>query len=190
MNEIFLSYKRSDEAGYVKTLTDSLHDKFGEGMVYRDVDSNIAGTNWKKTIARAVSGAEIVLAVIGPKWQELITGSSSRERDWVRYELNQANDLDVPIIPVRVAGAGFIDKDLGELNWLTDLQFFELADGQGRWEADIDRLAGDISKRTQLEVIEKAQKKASSISQSSTGDGSHNIVSSGPVTLNYGKDSD
>ena len=48
MNEIFLSYRRADEPGYVGRLADSLEGAFGEGSVYRDVDSERAGGNWKK----------------------------------------------------------------------------------------------------------------------------------------------
>ena len=55
MNEIFLSYKRSDDPGYVARLADSLERVFGEGTVYRDVDSERAGGNWKKSLARNVS---------------------------------------------------------------------------------------------------------------------------------------
>lgn len=192
MNEIFLSYKRSDDPGYVARLADSLQRAFGEDKVYRDVDSNLAGGNWKKTITRTVSGAEVVLAVIGNDWQKLLGGGASEERDWVRFELNQAQNLDVPVIPVRLAQTVFDHgQDLQDLNWLKDLQFFELADGQGRWEADMDRLIGEITKATTLQIIESTQEKAGSVSQVSHGKQSPNVVSTGgPVTISFGKDSD
>lgn len=188
MNEIFLSYKRSDDPGYVARLADSLQRTFGEDTVYRDVDSNLAGGNWKKTVTRSVSGAEVVLAVIGPEWQKLITGRPSEEMDWVRFELNQAQNLGVTVIPVRLAHTEFDHElDLGDLAWLKDLQFFELADGQGRWEADIARLAGEIAKNSPLEIIDSTEKKVVSISQESHGDQSPNVVGDG-ATISYGKD--
>ena len=192
MNEIFLSYKRSDDPGYVARLADSLERLFGEGTVFRDVDSMRAGSNWKKSLARNVSGAEIVLAVIGPAWQDLIAGGSSEESDWVRFELNQAHGLDVPVIPVRLAQTVFDqERDLGNLAWMTDLQFFELADGQGRWEADLARLAKEIERLTSLKMRDSEQEKAASVSQESHGDQSPNIVSGGgAVTISFGKDSD
>ena len=177
MNEIFLSYKRSDDPGYVARLADSLQRKFGEGSVYRDVDSESAGGNWKKSITRNVLNAEIVLAVIGPEWQKIITSGSSAEQDWVRFELNQAAANDIPVIPILLSRTEFdYAKDLGDLAWLNDLQSFELADGQGRWEADIERLAGEIAKKTPLEIRESGEDKSSSIEQRSEGDQSPNIV--------------
>jgi hypothetical protein len=189
MNEIFLSYKRSDDPGYVARLADSLEQIFGEGTVYRDVDSVQAGANWKKSLARTVSGAEIVLAVIGPSWQELLAAGPSDELDWVRFELNQAHELEVPVIPVRLAHTEFDnEQDLQDLAWLKDLQFFELADGQGRWDADLARLAEDMAKVTSLEISEKEQDKGGSVSQVSHGKQSPNIVSEGDVTISFGKD--
>jgi hypothetical protein len=191
MQEIFLSYKRSDDPGYVARLADSLEHIFGEGTVYRDVDSERAGGNWKKSLARNVSGAEIVLAVIGPAWQDLIAGGSSQERDWVRFELNQAHDLEVPLIPVRLAQTVFdLERNLGDLAWLTDLQFFELADGQGRWDSDLKRLAEEIARLTSLEMRDSEAEKTASISQESHGDQSPNIVSGGgAVNISFGKES-
>ena len=189
-NEIFLSYKRSDDPGYVARLADSLERIFGEGTVYRDVDSVQAGANWKKSLARTVSGAEIVLAVIGPSWQELLAAGQSDELDWVRFELNQAHELEVPVIPVRLAQTEFDnEQDLQDLAWLKDLQFFELADGQGRWDADLARLAEDMAKVTSLEISEKEQDNTVSVSQVSHGKQSPNIVSDGgDVTISFGKD--
>lgn len=187
MNEIFLSYKRSDDPGYVARLADSLQRTFGEDTVYRDVESNLAGGNWKKTITRTVSGAEVVLAVIGPEWQKLIAGRPSDELDWVRFELNQALNLDVPVIPVRLAHTVFDHNlDLKDLAWLTDLQFFELADGQGRWESDMTRLTAEIAKVSSLEITDNPKEKASSISQETQGDQSPVIVGDG-ATITYGK---
>ena len=192
MNEIFLSYRRSDDPGYVGRLADSLGRVFGKGTVYRDVDSERAGGNWKKSITRSVSGAEVVLAVIGPAWQELLMSWPAEQRDWVRFELNQAKDLDIPVIPVKLAHSGFDHtQDLEDLAWLKDLQFFELADGQGRWVTDIARLAGEIANVTTLKVSSNDLDTAASISQVSHGKQSPNIASDGGgVTISYGKDSD
>jgi hypothetical protein len=191
MNEIFLSYRRSDDPGYVGRLADSLQQKFGQDSVYRDVDSERAGGNWKRSVARSVAGTQVVLAVIGPEWQDLLAAGPSEERDWVRFELNQAKTLDIPVIPVRLAQAAFDQgRDIEDLNWLKDLQFFELADGQGRWETDITRLAEEVARITQLK-LRTADQSSASVSQLSHGHQSPNIVSGGgSVDISYGKDSD
>ena len=192
MNEVFLSYRRSDDPGYVGRLADSLERLFGMSTVYRDVDSERAGGNWKKSITRSVSGAQVVIVVIGPVWQELLKSWPAEQRDWVRFELNQAKALDIPVIPVKLAHSGFDHtQDLGDLTWLKDLQFFELADGQGRWKTDIARLADEIANVTTLKVSNNDQDTAGSISQVSHGKQSPNIVSGGGgVTISYGKNSD
>jgi len=179
MNEIFLSYKRSDTPGYVGRLADSMERAFGAGTVYRDVDSEQAGGNWKKSIVRSVSGAEVVLAVIGPSWQKLLTSGPSEDLDWVRYELIQAHDLGVPVIPVMLAQIEFDHKlDLGDLAWIKDLQFFELADGQGRWETDIARLAKQVENLTQLKTCETEETNTGQHIKKTSGDQSP-IVDSG-----------
>jgi hypothetical protein len=190
VNEIFLSYRRADDPGYVGRLADSLERVFGAGTVYRDVDSVRAGKDWKKAITRSVSGAQAVIAVIGPAWQELLTSWPAQESDWVRFELNLAKALDIPVIPVRLAHAAFDHtQDLEDLVWLTGRQFFELADGQGRWETDITRLVDELAKVTTLKVSSREQNKAGSITQVSHGEQAPNIVSGGgAVTMTYGKD--
>ena len=186
MNEVFLSYKRGDDPGYVARLADSLERAFGAGSVYRDVDSERAGDDWKRSLARNVAGARVVLAVIGPNWQEILSGTAGGQ-DWVRFELNQARTLDVPIIPVRLAHAGFDHgRDLGDLEWIKERQFFELADGQGRWGSDIARLVGEIEQATSLKAV-TVDGSTPSVAQTSHGDQSPNIVSGGgPVTISFG----
>jgi hypothetical protein len=191
MHEIILSYTRSDDPVCVARLADSLERLFGEGTVYGDVDSERAGGDWKKAIARKVSGAEVVLAVMGPTWQDLIATGPSEESERARFELNQAHDLDVPVIPVLLAQTRFdYERNLGDLAWLKDLQFFELADGQGRWNSDLARLAGEIARITSLEKRASEQEKARSTSRASHGDQSPNIgTARGGVKISYGRKS-
>jgi hypothetical protein len=192
MAEIFISYRRADEPGYVGRLADSLDLIFGPGTIFRDVDSERAGGNWKKSLARSVSGSQVVLAVIGPEWQEILSGRDPNKQDWTRFELNQAHNLDIPVIPVLLAGAEFDHAaDLGELAWLSDIQFFELADGQGRWQTDIARLVEEISRLTTLQAIDTNERESSGASQHSEGDQSPNVQSGGgDVTISFSSNSD
>lgn len=191
MPEIFLSYRRADAPGYVGRLADSLEARFGDGTVFRDVDSLRGGDNWKKALARAVSGAELVLAVIGPHWQELLQSRQDQEADWVCFELNQARALDIPVIPLVLGGATYAPDALPvELAWLADVQRASLADGQGRWDSDMARLAQEVAALTSLRPL-KAEESAPALSQVSQGHQSPNIDSGGgDVTISFGTTQD
>lgn len=186
MQKIFLSYRRADAPGYVGRLADGLEACFGAGSVFRDVDSLRAGDNWKKALAGAVSGAELVIAIIGPQWQTLLQQRSEPESDWVRFELNQARQLDIPVVPLVLGDAPYSPSELPtELAWLADIQGARLADGQGRWASDLDWLTRRIAELTTLKPLPGP--KDSATGQVSHGDQSPNINSGGgAVTINFG----
>lgn len=188
---VFLSYRRQDVPGYVGRLTDHLEAAFGE-PVFRDVDSIGGGTEWKAVLYSAVSGAEIILAVIGERWQEALSDRTGADVDYVRFELNLARMLEKPIIPIILQGTVFdTDQDMGDLNWLKDLQFFELSDRQNRWESDLEQLVKQIAELTGLKPVdpeERGKRQPGSVTkQTSRGDQSPNInVTKGDVTLSFG----
>lgn len=192
MSPIFLSYRRADAPGYVGRLADSLERLFGEGTVFRDVDSLRGGDNWKKALSRAVSGAELLIAVIGPRWQADLLSRESPEADWVRFELNQANNLDIPVIPLVLGDAPYTPgEQLGNLAWLADIQGAQLADGQRRWDSDVAHLAQLIQRHSDLELLAQSAENTSALSQVSHGKQSPNIDSGGgDVTIGFGADPD
>ncbi|MEJ2464714.1 MAG: toll/interleukin-1 receptor domain-containing protein [Candidatus Thiodiazotropha sp.] len=187
MPDIFLSYRRADAPGYVGRLADSLEARFGDGTVFRDVDSLRGGNNWKKALSRAISEAQLVIAIIGPQWQKLLQDRQGEEADWVSFELNQARALDIPVIPLVLGNAIYKPDSLpAELAWLADVQSSALADGQGRWNPDIARLVQDVAALTTLKPLQP-EKSTPAISQASQGNQSPNIDSGGgDVTINFG----
>jgi len=66
VSNIFISYRRSDGAGYAGRIFDRLQKEFGPGRVYRDVDSLEDGTRFPDAIAKQLAKCRIVLVVIGP----------------------------------------------------------------------------------------------------------------------------
>lgn len=188
---IFLSYRRQDVPGYVGRLADHLEAAFGQ-TVFRDVDSIGGGTDWKRVLNRAVSDAEIILAVIGERWQAILADRANAEVDYIRFELNQAQVLDKPIIPITLQGVTFdANQDMEDLNWLKELQFFELSDRQNRWESDMEQLVKQIVELTGLKPVdpeERGKRQPGSVTkQTSHGDQSPNInVTKGDVTLSFG----
>ncbi len=185
MNNLFLSYRRADAPGYVARIGDELERRFGADAVFRDVDDMRAGDDWKKALARAVSGADLVIAVIGPRWQEALQAGES---EWVRFELNQARTLDIPIIPLVLDGADYAPSDLPqELNWMADVQNARLGDGKGRWDADMNDLQARVAQLTGLTPIPLDEERPGAAQQVSHGDQSPNIDSGGgDVTITFG----
>ena len=62
---IFISYRRDDAAGYARALGDRLAGRYGTDRVFVDVDDIAAGQRFDSVIESALSGADIVLVLIG-----------------------------------------------------------------------------------------------------------------------------
>src|SRR5690242_646946 len=88
---IFISYRREEAAAQAGRLYDRLSDRFGEDLVFMDVDSIAIGVDFTREIIKAVSGCDILLALIGREWSA-ITDSTGKRRiddsdDFVRVEI-------------------------------------------------------------------------------------------------------
>jgi hypothetical protein len=108
-SRIFVSYRREDAAYPAGWLFDRLVDHFGEGRVFRDVDSIELGDDFVERIMSAVGSCAVLLTVIGARWLT-VTGKGGQRRlddpeDFVRVEIEAAFARDVRVIPVLVDGA-------------------------------------------------------------------------------------
>jgi formylglycine-generating enzyme required for sulfatase activity len=102
MAKIFLSYRRQDSAGVAGRIYDRLRAHFGDDAVFMDIDSIPFGEDFREHIDAAVGRADLVLAVIGPRWSGK-TDTSRRiddPRDFVRIEVESALQRGIPVIPV------------------------------------------------------------------------------------------
>jgi hypothetical protein len=151
LSRIFISYRRSDGAGYAGRIFDRLQKEFGAARVYRDVDSLEDGTRFPDDIAEQLTKCGIVLVVIGPTWCGARNAAGGRRLDdpgdWVRIEVTEALKRGVCVIPVIVGGARLPDaSDLPEdIRDLTQRQARELRDGD-TWGGDLDLLVQRIAK--------------------------------------------
>jgi hypothetical protein len=111
MPRVFVSYRRADSAAWCKKLSDHLSLRFGDDMVFRDVDDLQPGMRWRREIDAALRGAEVVLVLIGPQW--FTPGQRHRladPRDVLRQEI--ATALRSPrrkVVPVLLGGATLPD---------------------------------------------------------------------------------
>lgn len=106
---IFVSYRREETAYPAAWLYDRLADRFGDGQVFKDVDSIELGDDFAEVITGAVGSCDVLLALIGNQWLR-ITDEHGRRRlddpdDFVRVEIAAALDRNVRVIPILVDGA-------------------------------------------------------------------------------------
>ncbi len=99
--KIFISYRRDDAPGDARSIRDRLARKFGEANVFMDVDRLLAGQRFDRELDKALSQCDVLLAVIGFRWTELLSAQTGK-RDFVREEIAAALKRDVPVIPVLV----------------------------------------------------------------------------------------
>jgi hypothetical protein len=99
-------------------ICDQLKARFGENSVYMDIDNIPVGIDFWEHINTALDQAEVLIAVVGPKW--LGTRRNGRPRimedhDFVRTEVEVALQRGIRVVPVLVDGAAMPDrKDLPE----------------------------------------------------------------------------
>lgn len=103
---IFISYRREETAYPAGWLYDRLADRYGNGQVFKDVDSIQLGDDFVEAITRAVGSCDVVLVLIGDEWVT-ITDEQGRRRlddpdDFVRLEIQAALTRNVRVIPILV----------------------------------------------------------------------------------------
>ena len=103
-SDIFVSYRRKDSSHFTGRLCDRLIGKFGEGQVFFDTDAIEPGAGFPQAITDAVASCKVLLAIIGPDWltatDELGRRRIEDANNYVRREIEDALDRNVPIIPI------------------------------------------------------------------------------------------
>jgi tetratricopeptide (TPR) repeat protein len=105
--KIFISYRRDDVPGDARGVRDALAAEFGKSSIFMDVDNLLAGQRFDEELAKALAACDVLVAIIGPRWMDLLKGKgASGERDYVREEIAQALKRRIVVIPVRVGREG------------------------------------------------------------------------------------
>ncbi|MGB7346203.1 MAG: SUMF1/EgtB/PvdO family nonheme iron enzyme, partial [Pirellulaceae bacterium] len=108
MPKIFLSYRRADSADLTGRVDDRLVSVFGRSRVFKDVDSLKHGTDFRDQMLNEVKQCDVMLVMIGPEWLTVTDETGKRrlenESDYVRLEVEEALQRDVPVIPVLLRG--------------------------------------------------------------------------------------
>ncbi|HEU4561066.1 MAG TPA: toll/interleukin-1 receptor domain-containing protein [Longimicrobium sp.] len=145
MPGVFISYRKSDSAGFTGRLFDHLSRHFGAGQVFMDVEGGIArGADFPAVIEGAVAQADAMVVVIGPEWLDCTDKRGNRRlddpADWVRMEVAAALRREILVLPVLVDGAampsaGQLPSDIARL---AHKQASEIS--VSRWRYDVGEL--------------------------------------------------
>lgn len=104
MAGVFISYRRGD-GGWAGRLRDHLQLRFGDKLVWQDVDDIKLGRDFSQEIQKAIKTSHAALVVIGPYWQKAGLKRLKNPKDVLRREIGQALKSNAVVIPVLVGGA-------------------------------------------------------------------------------------
>jgi hypothetical protein len=107
---IFISCRRGDAPFAAHALHGQLARRFAEHRIFMDVQGGVyAGAEFADVIREQVARCEVLVALIGPDWDQ-ITDDQGRRRldipdDLVRIEIASALSAHKRVVPVLVGGA-------------------------------------------------------------------------------------
>lgn len=105
MADIFVSYRRDDSNWSAGRLNDAIAAAFGEERVFFDTVTIEPGDDFHEVLGSRVGACKVLLAVIGPKWLEILEGRTGDTNDFVRIEIAEAVRRNIRIVPVLIDGA-------------------------------------------------------------------------------------
>jgi tetratricopeptide (TPR) repeat protein len=104
MAGVFISYRRGD-GGWAGRLKDHVQLRFGDSLIWQDVDDIKLGGDFSQEIRKAIKASDAALVVIGPYWQKAGLKRMKNPKDVLRMEIGQALKSKAVVIPVIVGGA-------------------------------------------------------------------------------------
>ncbi len=150
LGKIFISYRRGDVPGDARGVHDRLARVFDKANVFMDVDRLLAGQRFDRELDKALTQCNVLLAVIGPRWMELLSAHAREgDRDFVRDEIAAALKRDIVVIPVLIGRQGHMPSlprkyDLPED--IRDLVLYQKHDiAHESFKRDADHLAAAIT---------------------------------------------
>jgi hypothetical protein len=142
--KIFINYRRQDARQEARLLYLALEPLYGAENVFYDRESLKPGMQWLDEIKASAQACGICLALIGPRWSEIVVAKEAAPDDIAKLELEtvlQRPEIDV--LQVNIDGA-FPDptKLPPSLSRLPGIQGIPLRDDS--WPADMERLLAEI----------------------------------------------
>jgi hypothetical protein len=111
--KIFINYRRGDDWGFALMLFEHLKTEFGAARLFMDIEGYIKpGDDFIQEIRSQVAHCDVLIAVIGPRWVNLLDTHAASPHDFVVIEIQAALDQGKRIIPTLVGGAQFPAVDI------------------------------------------------------------------------------
>ena len=151
MSKIFISYRRDDNPDAVKLINERLKKLLPSWEIFYDHHSLDLGDRFPDELRQAVTDAEFVLVVIGPKWLELLKERKvASETDYVHEEIRTAFSSESGVIPVAVGNANFPSE--ADLSDFPEIQSLANLNGKAirpepDFDKDIEALVGYLEAR-------------------------------------------
>jgi SH3-like domain-containing protein len=101
MPKIIISYRRADTLDIAMRIRDGLKSYYGDESVFTDIHNIPAGEKFLDYINKEIESADVLLAVVGPRWLR----AERSEPDYVRLEIEAALNKTIKIVPVLVLDA-------------------------------------------------------------------------------------
>ena len=147
MSTVFISYRRADSAAWANDLNRHLGMRYGEDLIFQDVDDIQPGDNWLETIHSELQACQVFLILIGPHWLVDQQGRKRLEdaQDILRMEVIEALASEGIVIPALVGGTEMPLADTlpDPLKPLALRQAISLRDEQ--WNVDVKALMERLS---------------------------------------------
>ena len=106
MPKIFFSYRVADEKDFVFRIYDRFEDHYGIDNVFISPDKIRDGAMWEDRIEAELKQCDVIVAIIGPKWQELLEKKKKEDgEDFVVKEIAHGLTEDKLLLPIRIKNA-------------------------------------------------------------------------------------
>ena len=89
--KVFISYRRDDSIVHARLIHNELSARFGAGDVFMDIDDIDYGADFARLIDEQLDAADVLVAVIGPRWSELLQRQMNHA---FRLDLSLAESID------------------------------------------------------------------------------------------------
>jgi hypothetical protein len=148
---VFISYRRSELPGMSRAIYEGLKGAFGAEHVFFDVGRIEPGEDWRARISEALGSTVMQLVLIGPEWADLRDEHGARKldsaEDLVRYEIAEALQRGIRVVPVLLEGAAMppLEAFPPDVQALQRFHAYEVRDSS--FDRDLDGLIEAIRRR-------------------------------------------
>jgi formylglycine-generating enzyme required for sulfatase activity len=113
VGNIFINYRRGDGPCCATALYIVLEAEFGSDRLFMDVEGHIKpGDDFVDVPRNQVAQCDAMLAIVGPRWAELLVSRAEDPDDFVVIEIKAALELGKRVIPLLMGEAHFPSVDI------------------------------------------------------------------------------